>query len=194
MSLAGRLHAALAASADVAVSEGDNVRFPGPHIAAAVLIAVTDRAAPGVILTLRQPTLRRHAGQIAFPGGKIDPEDDGPVAAALREAEEEIGLPPTGVEVVDMLQTYRTGSGYHIVPVLGVVAPDLPLIPHEAEVAAVFEVPLAFLIDAGNHARETRLFGEVERRITVIQWQERRIWGITAAMIVNLSRRLAGFA
>ena len=194
MKLADRLRAAFAGEPGVTPLEGDDIHHSGAHVAAAVLVAVTDRPEPGVLLTLRQPHLRSHAGQIAFPGGKIDPEDTGPVAAALREAEEEIGLAPAQVELVGTVDPYRTGSGYRIVPVIGVVPPDLALTPHEAEVAAVFEAPLAFLLDPANHTRETRMFGGVERGFTVIQWQDRRIWGITAALIVNLSRRLAAFA
>ena len=194
MTLAARLRAAFAAMPGVAPLEGDDIHHPGEHVPAAVLVAITDRPAPGVILTLRQSHLRRHAGQIAFPGGKIDAEDAGPVEAALREAEEEIGLRPKQVDLIGSVDPYRTGSGYRIVPVIGVVPPDLTLTPHEAEVAAVFEAPLGFLLDAANHRRESKVFGEVERSFSVIQWQDRRIWGITAALIVNLSRRLAAFA
>ena len=194
MSLAERLRAAFAIQPGFEPLEGDDIRHPGEHVAAAVLVAITDRPEPGVLLTLRQPHLRHHAGQIAFPGGKIDPQDATPVEAALREAEEEIGLAPALVELVGSVDPYRTGSGYRIVPVIGVIPPDLSLVPHEAEVAAVFEAPLAYLLDAGNHARETKMFGTVERGFNVIQWRERRIWGITAALIVNLSRRLAAFA
>ena len=157
---------------------------------AAVLIAITDRAEPGIILTQRTETLRRHPGQVAFPGGRIDPGDDGPVGAALREAEEEIALPASAVEVVGTADLYRTVTGYEVTPVIGVVPPDLALIPAEAEVAAVFEVPLAFLFDTANHVEATAQYQGRERHYYEILWGERRIWGATAAMIVNLSRRL----
>ena len=157
---------------------------------AAVLVAVTNRAEPGVILTQRNQHLRRHAGQVAFPGGRIDAEDIDEVAAALREAEEEIALPRAAVEVVGTADRYRTGTGFDIIPVVGVVPPDLLLVPSEAEVASVFEVPLGFLLDAANHVQASAIWQGRERRFYEIQWQERRIWGATAAMIVNLSRRL----
>jgi 8-oxo-dGTP pyrophosphatase MutT (NUDIX family) len=157
---------------------------------AAVLIAVTDRDTPGVILTQRTETLRRHAGQVAFPGGRIDPEDDGPVAAALREAQEEIDLPPAIVDVVGTTDEYRTVTNYVVTPVIGVVPPDLRLTPSEAEVASVFEVPLDFLLDSANqHQQVTQYLGR-DRHYYEILWQDRRIWGATAAMLVNLSRRL----
>ena len=190
MSLADRLRALLARSATAEPIEGDDYHFPGEHVPAAVLIGITDRPEPGVILTLRQATLRRHAGQIAFPGGRIDPTDADSVAAALREADEEIGLDPAVVDVVGTGDVYRTGSGYAIVPVIGVIPPDLPLIPHEAEVAAVFETPLAFLTEARNHVLATQEFNGRQRSFHEIQWEDRRIWGITAGLIVNLSRRL----
>ncbi len=161
-----------------------------PLSEAAVLVAITDRAEPGVILTQRTETMRKHPGQVAFPGGRADPEDVDAVATALREAEEEIGLPPTAVRVAGLADRYRTGTGYHITPVVGVVAPDLPLRPSEAEVASVFEVPLAFLLDPANHRDARAMWQGTERRFTEIFWQDRRIWGATAAMIVNLSRRL----
>ncbi len=194
MNLAGRLRAALEAAQEdgPVLLAGDHFDFD-PAVAgnpAAVLIGVTDRAEPGVILTQRTETLRRHAGQVAFPGGRVDPEDDGPVDAALREAEEEIALPASLVEVVGTADRYRTVTGYEVTPVIGVIPPDLTLVPAEAEVAAVFEVPLAFLLDSANHVEATALYQGRERRYYEILWGERRIWGATAAMIVNLSRRL----
>lgn len=194
MTLAERLRVALdAAHAEGPILlAGDHFDFD-PEIAghpAAVLIAVTDRAAPGIILTQRTETLRRHPGQVAFPGGRIDPGDEGPIGAALREAEEEIALPPSAVEVIGTADLYRTITGYEVTPVVGVVPPDLALTPSEAEVAAVFEVPLAFLLDSANHVEATALYQGRERRYYEILWGERRIWGATAAMLVNLSRRL----
>jgi 8-oxo-dGTP pyrophosphatase MutT (NUDIX family) len=156
---------------------------------AAVLVAVTDRAEPGVILTQRTETLRRHAGQVAFPGGRLDPGEDA-VAAALREAEEEIALPRNAVRVVGPADRYVTVTGFEVTPVIGVVPADLPLAPAAAEVADWFEVPLAHLLDPANHQeREVDWQGQ-RRRYYEIPWQDRRIWGATAAMIVNLAHRL----
>ncbi|MBY0519366.1 MAG: CoA pyrophosphatase [Sphingomonas sp.] len=197
MTLATRLADAFAVEPhpDLALLTGDyrdlEAREQDMLLAAAVLIAVTDRAEPGIILTQRTDTLRRHAGQIAFPGGRIDPEDSGPIAAALREAEEEIALPAHAVTVIGPIGRYRTGTGYEVTPVIGVVPPDLLYVPSEAEVAAVFEVPLAFLLDPANHREALVQWEGRERRYYEIFWDDRRIWGATAAIIVNLSRRLA---
>ena len=197
MTLTERLRAALAESADAApeLLVGDMTALEleaAPRAAAGVvLVAVTGRAEPGVILTQRTTTLRRHAGQVAFPGGRIDPEDDGPVAAALREAWEEIALPPAAVSVIGPIDRYRTGTGFDVTPVLGVVAPDLTYVPAAAEVADVFEVPLAFVLDPANHRPASAMWEGRERHYHQIEWNGRRIWGATAAMIVNLSRRIA---
>ena len=129
-------------------------------------------------------------GALVFPGGRVDPGDADAVAAALREADEEVALPPAAVTVVGTLAPYRTITGYDIVPVIGVIAPDLPLVPHDREVAAVFEVPLLFMLDAANHGSQTVMFEGAERAYIEIMWGERRIWGATAAMLVNLSARL----
>jgi 8-oxo-dGTP pyrophosphatase MutT (NUDIX family) len=158
---------------------------------AAVLVAVVDRPDPTVILTLRPETMRKHPGQISFPGGRIDPGDDGPIAAALREAEEEIGLPPSRVEIVCIADRYRTVTGFEVTPVLGIVPPDLPLIPHPGEVAAVFEAPLFYLLDPVHQQVRTAFWRGRERTYYEIEYEGRRIWGATAAMIVNLGRRLA---
>jgi len=155
-----------------------------------VLVAITDRPDPGVLLTVRREHLRTHAGQVSFPGGRLDPGEDA-VAAALREAEEEIGLPRDRVVVWGAADLYRTVTGYAVTPVLGQVPPDLPLAPHEHEVADWFEAPLSFLLDPANQQRMTAEFQGRTRHYYQIDWQGRRIWGATAAMIVNLTRRLA---
>jgi len=157
---------------------------------AAVLVAVVDRPSPSVILTVRPETMRQHPGQISFPGGRIDPGDDGPIAAALREAEEEIGLPPSAVEVIGIADIYRTVTGFEVTPVVGVVPPGLPITPHPGEVADVFEAPLDFLLDPANQLQREAMFRGKMRSYYEIPYQGRQIWGATAAMIVNLSRRL----
>jgi 8-oxo-dGTP pyrophosphatase MutT (NUDIX family) len=188
--LADRLRSALARPPAKPPLEGD---FPELRAAAsteaAVLVAITDRDQPGVLLTVRREHLRTHAGQIAFPGGGIDPGEDA-VAAALREAHEEIMLRPEAVDLVGTIEPYRTVTGYVVTPVLGVIPPDTPTEPHESEVADLFEAPLAYLLDPSNVQLRTALFQGRERHYYEIIWNERRIWGATAAMIINLSRRL----
>ena len=190
IALADRLREALAGPVAEPPLEGDYPELRAEaDVDAAVLIAITDRPRPGVILTVRREHLRTHAGQIAFPGGRVDPGED-PVIAALREAHEETLLEPTAVDVIGKIEPYCTVSGYVVTPVLGVVPPDLPLEPHEHEVADWFEAPLEFLLDPQNQQRRTALFQGVERHYYEIMWNDRRIWGATAAIIVNLSRRL----
>jgi len=157
---------------------------------AAVLVPVVDLPQPMVILTLRPETMRKHPGQVSFPGGRIDPDDDGPIAAALREAEEEIGLPPAMVEVIGIADRYQTVTGFEVTPVVGIVPPGLKLSPHPGEVAAVFEAPLDYLLDPAHQIVRTAVWRGRERSYYEIEWEGRRIWGATAAMIVNLSRRL----
>ncbi|QDZ07808.1 CoA pyrophosphatase [Sphingomonas panacisoli] len=192
MTLAERLRAALMADDHAPVLlPGDNAEtFSHGAAPAAVLVAITDRPEPGVILTQRTDTMRRHAGQVAFPGGRIDPEDADATAAALREAEEEIALPRDAVEVVGAADLYLTVTGYAVTPVIGVIAPDLDYHPNEAEVADVFEVPLSFVLDPANQVQASAEWQGRTRTYYEINWRDRRIWGATAAMMVNLSRRL----
>lgn len=192
MRLRERLAVRIAATAGNKVPYESDMRRPAdtPGVAAAVLIAVTDRVAPGLILTQRPDTMRSHPGQVAFPGGRVDPTDADVVAAALREADEEIALAPTAVDVVATLAPYRTVTGYDIVPVLGVVAPDLPLVANADEVAAVFEVPLALVTDPASFTQGHATYGGERRSFLELQWHDRRIWGATAAMLVNLGARL----
>lgn len=180
--------------------EGHGVELPGlrndgqfapPEIRpAAVLVAVTDREEPGVILTHRPDSMRAHAGQVAFPGGKLDPGEDA-VKAALREAHEELAITPSSVRVIGASDRFITGTGYDVTPVLGLVPPDLPIVPNPLEVASWFEVPLTFLLDPANHLhKEREWFGRMRPYIE-IDWQGHVIWGITAAIVANLSQRLA---
>ena len=195
MSLTERMTAALAkgAGSHMILLTGDqhdgDLTAADTLLPAAVLIAVTDRADPGVILTQRTDTMSRHPGQIAFPGGRIDPGED-VVTAALREAEEEIALPRDRVQVIGEADSYRTVTGFQVTPVIAIIPPDLVFTPSEAEVASVFEVPLAFLLDEANHVEATLEWQGHDRHYYEILWNERRIWGATAAMIVNLARRL----
>lgn len=162
----------------------------GSHLPSAVLIAITDRPEPGLILTQRAEHMRNHAGQVAFPGGRVDPEDANIVAAALREAREEIGLPSDLVDVIGETDPFRTPSGYGIVPVVAVIPPDLPLVAQPDEVAAIFEVPLAYALDPTRRQQKSSEFEGRTRHYHEIFWQDRRIWGVTAAMLINLSYRL----
>lgn len=195
MTLAERLRSQLAANGKAALSSSashDDAPWADESalVPAAVLIAVTNRNEPGVVLTLRTANLRSHAGQVAFPGGRIDPDDDGPIAAALREAHEEIGLPPHEAEIVGKFDTYRTGTGYIVTPVMAVIPPDLPLSPHAAEVDAIFETPLAHLLDPSNYDEREAEWNGAIRRYRELYWQDYRIWGATAGILANLALRL----
>jgi 8-oxo-dGTP pyrophosphatase MutT (NUDIX family) len=172
------------------VLEGEEPDGPGPITPAAVLVALVDRPEPTVLLTLRPETMRKHPGQVSFPGGRIDPEDAGPVEAALREAEEEIGLPPGEVEVIGLADRYRTVTGFEVTPVVGLVRPGLALKPNPAEVADLFEAPLRHLLDPARQMMRSAVWRGRERHYYEIDYEGRKIWGATAAMIVNLSRRL----
>lgn len=168
----------------------DDGRFvPATLRPAAVLVALTDRPDPGVILTHRPDTMPSHPGQVAFPGGKLEPGES-PVEAALREAHEELAIDPAKVRVVGETARFPTGSGYALTPVLGVIPADLPIVPDPREVAGWFEAPLAHVLDPANHQRKVGLFRGIERPYVEIMWQDHRIWGITAGIIANLSHRL----
>ena len=190
MSLVARLRSSLAISPPPGLLPGDVAQLPDCELTpAAVLVAITDRSEPGLHLTLRRDDMRSHAGQVALPGGRTDPGEDA-VAAALREAEEEIGLPPWAVELWGEADRYRTITKFLITPVLGLVPPDLVLAPHEDEVADLFEAPLSFVLDPANQRRMSAEFRGATRDYYQIDWNGRRIWGATAAMLVNLTRRL----
>jgi 8-oxo-dGTP pyrophosphatase MutT (NUDIX family) len=169
----------------------DDAGFAPPEVRpAAVLIAVTDRPEPGVLLTHRPETMRAHPGQVAFPGGKLDPGEDA-VAAALREAHEELGIEAEDVRVIGASDRFVTGSGFDVTPVLALIPPDLPIRPDPREVSGWFEAPLRFILDEANHVQKVGEFRGRERPYLEIDWQGHRIWGVTASIIHNLSRRLA---
>lgn len=158
---------------------------------AAVLAALAPRAEGlSVILTRRADHLSRHAGQVAFPGGRVDPGDHGPAAAALREAHEEIGLPPDQVEVLGGFEAYETVTGYCVAPFVGLAPADFTPRPDPAEVAEVFEAPLRYLLDPANTRCEGQVWRGAERRYYTINFEGRRIWGATAGIIAALRRRL----
>ena len=157
---------------------------------AAVLIPVVERPEPTVLLTQRTPDLKSHSGQIAFPGGKIDPEDESPQAAALREAREEIGLDARFIDPIGYLDLYLTFSGFRILPLLARVDPDYRLTINPAEVSDAFEVPLEFLMHPGNHQRLKRDWKGIERHYYAMPFGERYIWGVTAGILRNLYERI----
>jgi 8-oxo-dGTP pyrophosphatase MutT (NUDIX family) len=157
---------------------------------AAVLVGVVDRPQPTVLLTLRTADLESHAGQIAFPGGKIEASDASPAAAALREAQEEIGLERGLVDPIGHLDLYLTFSGFRVLPTVARIDPDHRLTLNLLEVAEAFEVPLAFLMDAQNHALHSRDWKGVIRRYYAMPFGERYIWGVTAGILRNLYERV----
>jgi 8-oxo-dGTP pyrophosphatase MutT (NUDIX family) len=169
--------------------------LPTAPIAAAVLIPVVERDAQlTVLLTQRASQLKNHAGQISFPGGRIEPEDAGPSAAALREAHEEIGLEPHWIEVIGRMPTYKTGSQFIITPVVALVDPAHRLKLNAFEVADAFEVPLEFLMNPAHHRRHAVDFGGIRREWFSMPYMEgsteRFVWGATAAMLRNFYRFL----
>lgn len=156
---------------------------------AAVLAAITERERPGILLIHRPSNMRAHPGQVALPGGKIDPGET-PVEAALREAHEELGIHPENVRIIGESDTYFTGSGFEITPVIGMIPPDLELDPNPGEVAQWFEAPLDFVLDPANQREVPYEYAGQHTTYYEIQWEQHRIWGVTAGVIVNLSRRL----
>jgi 8-oxo-dGTP pyrophosphatase MutT (NUDIX family) len=157
---------------------------------AAVLVPVIDRPQPTVLLTQRTPDLASHAGQVAFPGGKIDPHDASPLAAALRETEEEIGLPRRLIDPIGYLDLYLTFSGFRILPLVARIAPDFALALNPREVTEAFEVPLDFLMTPANHARKTRDWQGIPREYYAMPFEDRYIWGVTAGILRNLYDRV----
>lgn len=162
-----------------------------PLIAAAVLIPLVLReTGMTVLLTKRTAHLRDHAGQISFPGGRCEEQDASPVETALREAGEEVGLDPAQVEVLGMLPEYRTGTGFSIIPVVGLVHPPLNLKLDDFEVAEAFETPFGFLLDPANHQRHSAEYQGSMREYYAMPWEGYYIWGATAGMLLSLRRFL----
>lgn len=160
--------------------------------AAVLLLVVNHRADPAVVFTQRTAHLADHAGQISFPGGRVDPGDETPEGTALREAREEIGLAPEAVQILGRLPDYRTSTGFRVTPVVGWAEPPLAYQPDPHEVADVFEVPLAFLLDARNHRYESAFYKGRLRNYWAMPFGERFIWGATAGMLVTFQRIVTG--
>ena len=157
------------------------------RVPAAVLVPLIEHAQGFTVLfTQRTAALKAHAGQISFPGGRLEPEDTDAVAAALRESREEIGLAADKVEILGRLDSYVTVTGFEVTPVVGAVRPPLTVTPDPVEVAEIFEVPLSFFLDPANHQRHSRTAGGVVRAYYAMPYGERYIWGATAGMLLNL--------
>lgn len=166
--------------------------FTGPGVPAAVLIALVGHTeGPSVVLTHRQPFLKNHAAEISLPGGRVEPTDEHPEAAALREAFEEIGLAPERVELVGCLEPRMTVSDFRVYPFVGWVEPPVEFEIDPREVAEVFEMPLSFVLDPANHRRETAFLRGGHHEFYVLDYPGHRIWGATAAILIDLARALA---
>ena len=175
-------------TADDLEKQGEAARAPAEP--AAVLLLVVNHAEPAVVLTQRTSHLAHHAGQIAFPGGRREGSDESPERTALREAAEEIGLDDRRVEVLGRLPEYRTSTGFAVTPIVGWAEPPMSWRPDPHEVADVFEVPLAFLLDPRNHRYESAFFRGRMRHYWAMPYGERFIWGVTAGILRTLYERL----
>lgn len=164
---------------------------PAVPVAAAVLVPIIVRTSGlTVLLTRRTAHLRDHAGQVSFPGGRCEPEDATPIATALRESQEEVGIEPSQVEVVGILPEYDTSTGFRVTPVVGLVTPPLNLRLDDFEVAETFETPLDFLLDAANYRQQSMLYAGSQRTYWAVPWRDYFIWGATAGMLVSLREHL----
>lgn len=182
--------ASLSRPADVTPDEREFVPPGTPIRDAAVLVPIIARAEPQVLLTLRPDYLPRHAGQVAFPGGGVEPQDAGPVAAAVREAMEEVGLPASAIDPVGSLARFLSPSGFRVVPVVALIDPSATLHINPREVAEAFEVPFARLMNASNYVRRTVDWGGRARTYSETEFGGRRIWGMTAGILLALSQAL----
>ncbi|MFK8250547.1 CoA pyrophosphatase [Ancylobacter terrae] len=194
-----RQRLARAPAVEVADERGDHDLTPQfrpapgkPARAAAVLVPVIARPAPTLLFTQRAAHLPHHPGQISFPGGKVEPFDDGPLATALREAEEEVGLDAGLVRPLGYLDAYLSRTGFRIVPVVGLVEPRFGLTLNPDEVDEAFEVPLDFLMSPANHERHQREAEGTMRIFHAMTWQNRHIWGVTGGILRNLHERVYG--
>jgi 8-oxo-dGTP pyrophosphatase MutT (NUDIX family) len=161
-------------------------------MAAAVLVPIIRKPQPTVLFTQRTATLSRHAGQVSFPGGRVDDTDDSPLTTALRETHEETGITPDFVTAAGYMDGYETGTGFSLIPVVGVVREGFTLLPNPAEVNEIFEVPLAFLLDAKNRERRSGEWQGRRRDFYAFNYGSHYIWGATAAILVNFAERFAG--
>jgi 8-oxo-dGTP pyrophosphatase MutT (NUDIX family) len=184
-----RLFACSQADAPPELWEDPRIEAITSFTQAAVLIAITDHDVPGILFLHRPSNMRAHAGQIAFPGGRIDPGET-PVQAALREAWEELGIRPEDVRVIGTGDIYRTGSGYEITPVIGIVPAELEIIPNPAEVAQWFEAPVDFVLDPANEVQRSVEYKGRQLHFVEIDWKGHMIWGVTGAILHNLAKRL----
>lgn len=184
-----RLHGAGHARDDVDLIVNSWARDDRPYRHSAVLMAITDRPDPGMLLIYRPETMRAHAGHIAFPGGKLD-EGETAEQAALREAHEELGIDPATVRVIGAGDMLRTGTYFEMYPIIGVVPADVRITPNPDEVAQWFEAPLDHLLDPANHVQEAMTVAGRDIEAWTIRWDGHRIWGATAMILINLSRRL----
>lgn len=158
-----------------------------PLLPAGVLVPLVDRPSGlSVLLTRRTSHLSAHAGQISFPGGRVDPGDADAVAAALRETQEEVGLTPDRIEILGRLDTYHIRTGFEVTPVVGLLRPPFTLVLDSFEVAEAFEVPLGFILDPANHQRQSRIENGQERHFWAMPYGDHFIWGATAGMLMNL--------
>jgi 8-oxo-dGTP pyrophosphatase MutT (NUDIX family) len=176
---------------EFAVYADDGAGREGSTVAAVLVPIVSRPDALTVLFTQRTTHLKSHSGQVSFPGGRAEPGDASAEFTALREAEEEIGLRPEGVEILARLPEYHTRTGFRVMPVVGLLTPPFELVPDAREVEEIFEVPLGFLLDERNHQRRTREFQGQTVGFYVFEYQGRTIWGATAGMVVNLYRMLA---